>query len=214
MISILHPSRWRPEMALKAWNEWITAANNPGQIEYILSLDTSDSTQNEYVRLFESTGVQIIINHNRSIVDAVNRAAKVAKHDIFVVVSDDFGCPLDWDMDVVGYCNDENPVLLHVNDTIQKDICTLPIMNRKFYDRFGWVYHPHYYSMFADNDLTECAKKIGAYVSDFSLTFEHRHYVNGKNKRDKTYDRENSKQAWDIGKRVFQQRKLRQFELP
>ena len=78
MISILHPSRWRPEMALKAWNEWITAANNPSQIEYILSLDTSDSTQNEYVRLFESTGVQIIINHNRSIVDAVNQPAKVA----------------------------------------------------------------------------------------------------------------------------------------
>jgi hypothetical protein len=214
MISILHPSRWRPEMALKAWNEWMQNANNPDQIEYILSLDTSDSTQNEYFRLFEYTDVQIIINHNRSIVDAVNQAAKVATKDIFVVVSDDFGCPLDWDMDVVGYCADENPVLLHVNDTIQTDVCTLPIMNRKFYDRFGWVYHPHYYSMFADNDLTECAKKIGAYVSDFSLTFEHRHYVNGKNKRDKTYDRENSKQAWDIGKRVFQQRKLRQFELP
>jgi len=213
MITIIHPSRWRPQMALKAWNQWMTAANSPKQIQYILSLDTSDSTQNEYARLFEGTNVQIIFNNNRSIVDAVNVAVSFAKYHIFVVVSDDFGCPDDWDMDIAGYCHCDEPVLLHVNDTIQTDVCTLPILNRAYYDKFGYIYHPHYYSMFADNDLTECAKRIGAYVSDFGLIFEHNHYVNGKNKRDKTYDRENSKQAWDIGKRVFARRKQLNFEI-
>lgn len=213
MISILHPSRWRPQMAFNTYNHWLKNADNPDQIEYILSIDTSDSTQNEYARLFENTSAQLIINNNRSIVDAVNNAAKIAKHDIFVVVSDDFECPENWDMDVVGYCYMDEPVLLHVNDTIQKEVCTIPILNRAFYSKFNYIYHPHYYSMFADNDITESAKIINAYICDFSLVFPHNHYVNGKNKRDKTYDRENSKQAWDIGKRIFQQRKSRHFDI-
>lgn len=213
MISIIHPSRWRPEVARKTHNEWMENADNPQQIEYIVSIDMTDSMQNKYFDVFKDTNAKIIVNNNRSIVDAVNNGAKAATQNIFVVVSDDFSCPENWDMNIVGYCHQDEPVLLHVNDTVQNYISTIPIINRPYYQRFGFIYHPHYFSMFADNDLTDCAKIIGAYVSDFSLIFEHKHFIVGKNKRDKTYDRQNSKQAWEIGKRIYQQRKQRNFDL-
>ena len=200
-------------MARRAYDEWMENIWED-EVQYILSIDTTDTDQNKYFTAFEGTDVKIIVNPNRSIVDAVNRAAEIAKEDIMVVISDDFGCPEYWDYELILQFQDvDRPMLLHVNDTIQQRVCTLPIINRQYYEKFGYIYHPHYYSMFADDDLTECAKQIGAYKADFSLTFEHRHFVNGKNKRDKTYDRENSKQAWDVGKRVFQGRKQRKFDI-
>lgn len=214
MITLIHPSRGRPLMALQAFDEWTRKAFSKDSIEYILSIDTSDRDQNHYFDNSENTGVNVIINANRSIVDAVNRAAEIAKGDIMVVVSDDFGCPDAWDTILVNHFKDvESPMILHVNDGIQDRVCTLPIINRAYYQLFGYIYHPHYFSMFADDDLTECAKKIGAYKADFSLLFQHRHYINGMNKRDTTYDRENSKLAWEVGKRIFQRRKQLNFEL-
>jgi hypothetical protein len=37
----------------------------------------------------------------------------------------------------------------------------LPIMGRKYYDRFGYVYHPSYQSFWCDNEFTQVALKLG-----------------------------------------------------
>lgn len=208
MITLIHPSRGRPQMALKAFQEWQAKAD--GDFQYILSIDYSDPSQQEYTRQSFPEDC-IIIGNNRSIVDATNAAAKLASGDILVVMSDDFGCPDHWDTLIQNHYQDM--LLLHVYDTIQRDVVTLPILSRKLYERLGYIYHPRYFSMFADNDLTESAKKLGAYKADFSLVFEHRHWVNGKNKRDATYDRENSSQAWKIGEQLFKQRQKTGFGL-
>lgn len=213
MISIIHPSRWRHQMAKKAFEHWMNHADNPKEIEYILSIDTADNTLNDYDLIFKDSKVKTVIYPNRSIVDAVNNGAKYAKGDILVVVSDDFEAFQGWDTAIIERLDTNRAELLHVFDTIQNEVCTLPIITKKYYDTFGYIYHPYYFSMFADNDITECAKLIGGYIEAFDLTFAHNHWVNGKNKKDKTYDRENSKQAWDVGKNIFQQRKARKFDI-
>lgn len=213
MITIIHPSRWRAKMAKQAYLEWMEKADDAKSIEYILSLDTTDNTVNDYNDAFEDCNIKTLIFPNRSIVDAVNQGAKKSNGDILVVVSDDFSCPSGWDTIIKDRLDTSKSELLHVFDTIQNDVCTLPIITKEFYLKFGFIYHPHYFSMFADNDITECAKRIGGYVEAFDLTFAHNHYVNGKNKRDKTYDRENSKLAWDQGKRTYQSRKSRNFDI-
>ncbi len=211
MISLIHPSRGRPELALRAYRHWIDHAATPDQIEYILSIDHSDRDQIKYTSCQEFPDDCIIINHNRSIVDAVNNAAARSTGDIMVVMSDDFMCPAHWDSLITkrmsAFC------ALHVNDTIQQNIITLPILTRSVYDRLGFIYHPHYLSMYADNDLTDCCKLIGAYTPAFDLTFQHQHYVNGFRKMDETYKRENSKQAWQVGKKVYQDRASRKFDI-
>jgi glycosyltransferase involved in cell wall biosynthesis len=200
-------------MAKQAHSEWMEKADTPQDIQYILSLDTTDNTVNDYNELFKDSNIKTLIYPNRSIVDAVNNGAKHAKGDIFVVVSDDFSCPESWDILIKERLDTSKPELLHAYDTITNEVCTLPIITKVFYDTFGFIYHPHYFSMFADNDITECAKIIGGYVEAFDLVFPHNHYVNGKNKRDKTYDRENSKIAWEQGKRTYQGRKSRNFDI-
>lgn len=212
-ISIIHPSRWRHKMAKQAHDHWMSLADDPKSIEYAISLDTSDNTVEDYKNTFKDVDVKILIYPNRSIVDAVNNGAKWASCDIFVVVSDDFEAFQGWDTAIIERLDINRAELLHTFDTIQNNVCTLPILTKKYYELFGHIYHPHYISMFADDDMTECAKLVNGYVEAFDLTFAHNHWVNGKNPNDKTYDRENSKTAWEVGKRMFQQRKARRFDL-
>lgn len=200
-------------MAKKAHDHWMSLADDPNSIEYTISLDNSDNTIEDYKRTFKDVDVKILIYPNRSIVDAVNNGAKWTTSDIFVVVSDDFEAFKGWDTAIIERLDINRAELLHTFDTIQNNVCTLPILTKKYFELFGHIYHPHYISMFADDDMTECAKLVNGYVEAFDLVFAHNHWVNGKNPKDKTYDRENSKTAWEVGKRMFQQRKARRFDL-
>jgi glycosyltransferase involved in cell wall biosynthesis len=213
MITIIHPSRWRCEMALTTFHNWMKKADHTQEIQYILSIDTTDNTEPCYQSAFKDSNVTILVNPNRSIVDAVNVALSEVKGDIIVVVSDDFDCPKGWDTSIIERLDTEKSELLHVYDGIQNDVCTLPVVTKRYADLFGFIYHPQYFSMFADNDLTDCSKIIGGYIEAFDLHFQHNHYIKGLNKRDKTYDRENSKQAWDIGKSWYRARKIRNYDI-
>ncbi|MBP6512317.1 MAG: glycosyltransferase [Bacteroidia bacterium] len=200
-------------MAKQAHDHWMSLADDPKSIEYAISLDTSDNTVEDYKNTFKDVDVKILMYPNRSIVDAVNNGANWASGDIFVVVSDDFEAFKGWDTAIIERLDINRAELLHTFDTIQNNVCTLPILTKKYFELFGHIYHPHYISMFADDDMTECAKLVNGYVEAFDLVFAHNHWVNGKNPKDKTYDRENSKTAWEVGKRMFQQRKARRFDL-
>ena len=207
MISVIHPSRGRPQKARQAYQEWVKSADN--DFEYIISIDNSDPTQTQYYRLFEDCN--LIINPNNSIVGAVNIAAKEVTGDIIVVMSDDFGCPQGWDTIITEAMPLDRPAVIQVRDTIQDEIVTLPILNRMMYEKLGWIYFPRYFSMFADNDLTESAKVHGELIK-LDVVFEHRHWVNGKSPKDATYQRENSQTAWNIGEKLFEARKLNGFK--
>jgi mannitol/fructose-specific phosphotransferase system IIA component (Ntr-type) len=45
-ISVIHPSRNRPERASKVFNEMMTKADNPELIEYIISIDDDEEIIN------------------------------------------------------------------------------------------------------------------------------------------------------------------------
>jgi len=207
-IALIHPSRGRPDKARQAYYEWLENADD--DFQYVISIDLSDPTQSKYFVNF--IHCDIIQNPNRSIVDAVNVACSHLVADIYVVMSDDFGCPKGWDTIIKQAMPLDRPAVIQVWDTIQDEIVTLPILNRLMYEKLGYVYHPRYFSMFADNDLTECAKIHGELIK-LDVVFEHRHYVNGKSVMDDTYKRENSKQAWNVGKKFFEMRKRTGFKL-
>ena len=96
-FSLLHPSRGRLERSAQAIVEWAKRRSGDHPVEHILSVDTDDDVAG-YRRVAAAHGVQLIVNANRSIVDAANAAARVAGGDVLIVVSDDFGCPDAWDV--------------------------------------------------------------------------------------------------------------------
>ena len=204
-FSLIHPSMGRPEQALACFNTWRGFASDVG-IQHIVSLSANDPTIDTYTSLFTTDDSAVIVSPATNMVAASNIAAERADGDVLILISDDMFPPMGWANKITPYLDVDWPVVLQVHDGIRDDIMTLPIMNRAAYDRLGYLYHPDYLSMFADNDLAETAKAQGWYVK-CDVRFEHRHYTVGKAELDETYRKENSKTKWDHGQRVYERRK-------
>lgn len=201
---------------------WIASPFNIENIEYILSIDEHDPELMEYFKCFnhftEELNIQVIVNNNKSVVDATNAAAKIAKGDILVYVSDDFDCPASYDVALMNAFTNKismhEPALLKVDDCLQKfdvPVLTIPIMNRCLYEKLGYFWHPEYKSMFVDEDLYwTCFNNNWLYLAP-DLKFEHQHCSVGKSERDNTYIR--SESNWDQGKELFAKRKALNFPL-
>jgi len=206
-ISLIHPSRNRPQQGYETALLWIDSADN--EVEYILSLDDDDETRINYLELFPQ---QVIFssNANRSAIDAINNAAKMATGDLLIVISDDFYPFAHWDTLLLSEIGGSADFLLKTQDGIQPELITLPIMDRAYYNRFGYIYHPDYLHMFCDNELTAVGHLLGRVITS-GLMFEHKHYSVGKAERDALYVRNDT--TWDQGLNLFSERQKNNFGL-
>ncbi|MFN8642716.1 MAG: hypothetical protein U0802_14070 [Candidatus Binatia bacterium] len=211
-FGLLHPSRGRPDLAAQAIAEWTAKRSGEHPVDHVLSIDADDDVVG-YRRVAEATGVRLVVNPNRSIVDAANAAARASTGDLLIVVSDDFGCPDGWDRALAEVVGERRDVAVLVHDEIDGRILTLPIIGRALYEELGYVYHPAYFSMFVDEDLTCTAAAMGRLVDARHLVFPHRHYSVGRSALDATYARQNSHAAWWHGWRVIEKRRASNFGL-
>jgi hypothetical protein len=67
-------------------------------------------------------------------------------------------------------------------------ICMMPIVGMKYYNRFGYVYHPSYQSLWCDNEQTEVAKRLKRITCIDRKILIHQHPTNqGNRKLDRMY---------------------------
>lgn len=225
-VTLLHPSRWRAEMAHNAFLEWANKAANPQQIQYVLALDDDDETLTEYVKLFTKEDQSRVgefiwsITSSRSLVHAVNTAAKhmSATSELFAIVSDDVGTPNNWDQELFkllpGINNFVSPKYIGVNDGLQPfGTFYIYIANRAYYNRLGYVLYPEYDGFYADNDGAQIARMLNAIVPAPHLLFEHRNYATGKTPFDRTYAKHNNGGNIERNAAIYNARAARGFDL-
>ena len=207
-ISLLCPSRQRPKKMFETLQSWIK--KSAYQNEIILSIDSDDPTIDEYFELFQDINVIRVVSNNRSAVDAINRAAAVAQGDIFIVVSDDFDCPERWDEQILKAVEGKKDFIIKTFDGIQKWIITMPIMDRAYYNRFGYIYFDQYKHMFCDTEITCVADMLGRKI-DLNILFPHNHYSIGKSVKDEVSDK--ADKTWNQGEALFIDRASKDFGL-
>jgi glycosyltransferase involved in cell wall biosynthesis len=203
-ISIIHPSRNRPEQASETAKHWLSNMFSVLNLaDYNLSIDLDDTTINEYKTNFVE-GFNIIMSNNTCVVDAANVGAKQAKGDILVLVSDDFECYPDWDIDLINHFTEHKNNVLKTNDGLQGWIVTLPIMDRAYYESCGYIYYPEYKHMFCDTEMTHKAELEGKLHKRMDLLFKHNHYTQGETKKDEVNDKANA--TWEQGEKIYLER--------
>lgn len=188
---------------------------------YVFSLDLSDVRLIPY---FGELGLlpfkpEVLVGPNQTVIEAVNRvAALVRDEELMINLADDFGYREGWDVRLLSFIDtiDRPDYLVHVTDMDNAaDLPVIQIVSTAFYRRFGYFFFPEYISMFADNELLEVARRLGAckvYQGE-SLGFDHRHPNWGKGVWDDTYSRENTPEAYRQGHHVFTFRKNINFGL-
>lgn len=222
-FTLIHPSRGRANQARGTLNIWLQKMSGQHEIEHLLSVDSDDPEIDLYKAAFTQKddrlyASKILVGNNADVVQATNKAAKLASGDVLIYLSDDFHCPPDWDALLYQEIADKDPNdpwLLKVHDDLQpfnNDVLTIPIMSKGLLKKLGDFWCPLYKSMFVDQDLYWVCKLNDWLIFLPGLVFEHRHYSNGKAPKDETYTR--SDLNWNKGQAVYVNRKRAGFPIP
>lgn len=211
-IALIHPSRGRPQQAEKSFNHWLHNKSGRHEVEHILSIERDEFKHYSCTRW-------VCFNVNSNAILAINKAASNAvsedefyiRPDIFVVMSDDFSCPENWDDLIVQAAAGRTDWLMKTDDGQQGWLCTLPIMDSVYYNRFGYIYHPDYQHMFADTEMTHVADLLDRKIDASHLLFPHNHYSTGATPKDAINEKNDA--TWDQGEVLYLDRLSRNFDL-
>lgn len=212
MISILHPSRSRPHQSYATIKKWIERAG-VNELDIILSLDSDDQTLGQYYDAYQSINYPFLWedNLNKNAIGAINRAAREAKGNIFIVVSDDTDCPNMWGKKILAATEGKTDFVLKTDDGIQKRLITMPIFDRVYYNRDGYVFNPGYDHLFADTEFSEVAYKRKCVIRKLGLKFPHSHYSRNGKQPDEVHKK--NELTYPQGKKLFLERQKINFGL-
>ena len=105
---------------------------------------------------------------------------------------------------------------IHFNDGNQKaNVCTMHIVGRDYYNRFMYIYHPDYISLWCDVENDMVAKQLGCYkyMGDNKVIFRHLHPAWGFGVHDEQYKKTESREMWEKDEQTFNKHKLNNFGL-
>lgn len=199
-ISLLHATRGRHIQAINCREKWLKAAKNPDNIEHIFGIDDDDNES-----LVNINTKRVIVERGKGCVAAWNACAVASSGDILIQLSDDWEPIADWDEKILkefegvgGEC-----VLAISDGTRRDDLLCMAILNRKRYEKQGYMFHPDFFSVYSDNYFTWCAKRDNVLKDATHIVFEHKHPYFSKGDWDATYTASNSKQNYIRGHAKF-----------
>jgi len=205
-ISIIHPTRGRPEQAARIRKLFLDNAKNPERIEHIFGME-ADSEDLALLGRFRHAASPAGNLAQTNCVAATNAAARAACGDILIYAQDDLAPPpLHWDEMIVQALGGDvkRPAMVAIGDGVREDelICT-PCLTRKAVDRLGYgggIYFDGYRSMFCDTELTWRALK-NKWLVPSDIVIRHLHPTAGGQNHETTARSnsvENYRQGYDL----------------
>lgn len=177
------PTRSRPDKFFKVLDIYYGNIVNMVNSKFIITCDSDDITMNNDLiisKLKEYKNLEFFFGENKSKIQAVNSDMDNVDFDIVVLVSDDMIPKINGFDDIIRNKMSENfqdlDGVLWFNDGLQgRNLNTLCILGKKYYDRFNYFYHPSYKSLWCDNEFTLVANTLGKQIYFESIIIRHEH---------------------------------------
>ena len=187
MISLLVPTRNRPQNVERLWKSITETASMPMDIEMVLYVDDDDDSYNNL-----SSPVTIIKGPRIVLSEMWNKAAEKATSDILMYAADDivFRTP-NWDTKVVSKFDTipDGIGFVFGNDGSKVHdgkYGTHGFVTKKWVKALGYVCPPHFSGDYSDTWINDIAKMVGRHFHIDIMT-EHLHPDFGKTELDDTY---------------------------
>ena len=182
------PTRSRPKQAMMVLKRYIELANRKDLLGVCVSCDDDDQSMNnmfikdEIGRIIEPVAWKgMFFGDNKTKIQAANAdLSHIAwPWDIIVLISDDMSPQIQGYDEVIRshmmarFPNTDG--IVWVNDGTQgHNLNTLSILGRQMYERFGYIYHPSYKSLFCDTEFTDyCTPANSVYIPFCLIRHEH-----------------------------------------
>ncbi len=224
-ISIVLPTRGRPDLVNRLFESIVATADHPGRLEVVLYLDSDDIASHS------------IEHPNLKLVKLIRRPAKMglmvracceaAEGDYILQLNDDAVCRTSgWDSAVVTAVEafPDRIALVWCNDEFRgRMIPNFPVVSRDVCDLMGGICPGDYYRDYIDTHLFDIFKKLEGlghnrlvYLEDIVL--EHLHFEAGKAAFDASYVKprkfadELAYIAWEDQRRIIAAMMARRIE--
>lgn len=177
MISLLCPTRGRPDRAMAFLNSVLGTQKNDNEI--IFGLQTDDPRLNEYPQEIQS---RAIVFDPSSTVYYWNKMAEQAKGDLLTLIADDVIMRTkDWDLEFnsVGKKYPDGIYLITTQDGRNHGFAPdqlptpHPTITRKWYKTLGYFTFPGLFHYYADTWNSSIARRLGRQVNLYDVMWEH-----------------------------------------
>ena len=163
---------------LERYYEYIVDNN----YEFIISMDNDDKVMNnDSIKnyLNSKSNLKYSYSDNNSKIAAINADIPLTEWDILVLISDDMIPEIKGFDEIIRrkmkeYYPDTDGVLWFF-DGWRRDLNTLCILGRKYYERFGYIYHPSYQSFWSDAEFTDVANNLKKQTFIDNIIIRHMH---------------------------------------
>jgi len=164
-ILFKYPSRGRRQRFLDGMHSIVTNLADSENYQILVTADEDDPEMQEDI-YFHNTIV--FYGQSESKVHAINKDIEYADADwkIIVNMADDMRWLFYGFDDIIRqqFADGDLDKLIHIPDQdAGKDLQTMYIAGRDYYNRFGFIYNPVYESLFCDNEVHEIAVQLGKY---------------------------------------------------
>lgn len=187
-------------------------------VKFIVTMDNDDHTMNnDRIRNFlnKQPNVSYFYGDSKSKIEAINaNMDDLGNAEIILLASDDMiPVKVSYDdiiaRDMKLYFPDLDGVLHYDDGRQQSRLNTFCIMGRKYYDRFGYIYHPDYISVYADNEFTDVSRKLNKVMYSPIMLFQHG-WVNFTG-RDSLVERNESPALYSMDRLTYERRLKNEF---
>lgn len=192
MISILCPTRRRPQQVQELIDTATVTCRWPDRLQFVFYVDGDDPTRHSVQDLERVDPRVKVITGPRVVLSQMwNECYRRAWADVLMQCGDDIRFrTVDWDVKILEQFlrYPDRIVLVHGEDGIQgKRIATHGFIHRRWVQVVGYFVPPIFASDYNDMWLTEVADAIGRRIFLPDVLTEHMHPVAGKGALDRTH---------------------------
>lgn len=216
-ILIKYPSRSRPERFFQGLESIYLNIADTDNFHVACTFDDDDVMVSGAItdRLKKYKNLSVQTGISKSKIHAINRDIPKYDFDILICMSDDMRFTFYGFDQIIRGCFDASlDTFCHIPDFDEKNIPTLYVAGRAFYDRMGYIYDPAYKSLFCDVELADIAKEIGKYrYFNIPGVFSHLLPAYGHLPADEMWN-EQQRIGWTEDQKTYLERKAKRLSDP
>ena len=217
-LLIKFPTRNRKEKFFEVLNIYYDLLQDIDNTKFVITCDEDDpSMNNEEVRndLFKYKNLEVYYGNSKTKVEAINNDLENQEFNIVLLASDDMIPQIKGYDEIIRekmktHFPDTDGVLWFNDGYQSRRLNTLCVLGKKYYNRFNYIYHPDYKSLWCDNEFTQVSLLLGRVVYFTNVIIRHCHPVITGEKADVLYEKNDS--FHDEDKLVFEERMKNNFK--
>lgn len=208
-ILVQFPTLGRPDQFLECLSLFLSNLSGNHQVVFNINCDIDDLKMNN--SKVKEQLAELFWQHHRDTnkifkpvydvhydrhttkISSMNAHIKSEFFDIIMGASDDMiPCEFGWDdtiaQDMEKYYPDLNGTLSYSDGRDVGELVTFSILGKELYNRFGYIYHPDYKTLYCDNEFTDVVNDLNLITYIDTVLFKHEHYAEEGNRNSGNLD--------------------------